>query len=118
MGMKVYWVSRHRPLPAQIDELKRLFGQGTVIEIDPKPFSSAEEIVQRFRESGAQEMVVVAPLSVIAKLTELGIQPLWAQMNLVPAMTDPNREVVTNGRVYRFEEFQRIIRVEVVMQKI
>ncbi|MEM4234967.1 MAG: hypothetical protein QXU75_07445 [Candidatus Methanomethylicaceae archaeon] len=115
---KVYWVSRHKPLPAQVKELCRLFGQDTVIEVDPNPFSSAEEIVQRFRESNAQEMVVVAPLSVIAKLTELGIQPLWAQMNLVPAMTDPNREVVTNGRVYRFEEFQRIIRVEVVMQKI
>jgi hypothetical protein len=112
--MKILWLSRHRPLPAQIAELERLFGHAEVT-IDPKPFSSAEEIVARFRAGGYDEIVVVAPLSVIARLTEMGIRPLWAEMKQIPSPSpDPSREVEANGRWYRFERFRRIVNVQIV----
>jgi hypothetical protein len=111
---KILWLSRHRPLPAQIAELERLFGH-VAVTIDPQPFSSAEEIVARFRAGGYDEMVVVAPLSVIARLTEMGIKPLWAEMKQIsgPGL-DPSREVEANGRWYRFERFRRIAKVQIV----
>jgi hypothetical protein len=112
--MKILWLSRHKPLPAQIAELERLFGR-VAVTIDPKPFSSAEEIMARFRAGGYDEMVVVAPLSVIARLTEMGIKPLWAEMKQISGPgPDPSREVEANGRWYRFERFRRIVNVQIV----
>jgi hypothetical protein len=111
---KILWLSRHRPLPAQIAELERIFGHVTVT-MDPQPFSSAEEIMARFRAGGYDEMVVVAPLSVIARLIEMGIKPLWAEMKQIPSPSpDPSREVEANGRWYRFERFRRIAKVQIV----
>jgi hypothetical protein len=116
--MKILWLSRHKPLPAQIAELERLFGN-VMVTIDPKPFSSAEEIVARFRAGGYDEMVVVAPLSVIAHLTEMGIQPLWAEMKQIPAPShDYTREVEANGRWYRFERFRRIKEVQIIFSDV
>jgi hypothetical protein len=84
--VKVYWLSRHEPLPSQVAELRRLFGEDVVIEQDPKPFDSVDDILNRFRQSGADELLVVAPLSVIAQLVQRGVKPLWAEMEQV---TDP-----------------------------
>lgn len=118
MSKGIYWVSRHDPLPAQIEELCRLFGPNTRVIPDPKPFSSALEIVDRFRASGAAEMVVVAPLSVLARICETGVKPLWAQMELVGSLSNPKSETIVNGRVYRFKEFRRVVRVEVVTEPV
>jgi hypothetical protein len=94
---KVYWLSRHAPLPSQIAELRRLFGEDVVIEQDPQPFESVDDILARFRRSGADELLVVAPLSVIAQLVQRGIKPLWAEMEQV---TDPR----IAGIEIKFEE--------------
>lgn len=80
---RIVWFSRHEPLESQIKELKRLFGEETEIIQDPKPFSSAEEVAKRYKEMGGDDMVVVAPLSVLGKLCQLGIKPLWADMEVV-----------------------------------
>ena len=102
--LKILWLSQHDPLPSQIAVLKQKFGEIKVIQ-DPRPFSSAEDIVGRFRKGGYDDIVVVAPLSVIAKLVELGIKPLWAQMDQVPVSES---EVSAKGRGYRFNRFRRI----------
>jgi len=108
---RIYWMSRHEPLPAQLRELERLFGQVEVVQ-DPKPFSSADDIVERFRLSGADDMLIVAPLSVIAAIVQRGVRPLWAEMKQVfdPAEADTE----ANGRLYRFVRFRRIkdVRIE------
>lgn len=118
--MKIYWVSRHEPLPAQRRELERLFGS-VEVQQDPRPFSNAEEIVERFWAAGANEMVVVAPLSVIQQLTELGVKPLWAEMEAIPAEEelDPEREVdAPGGRRYRFQRFRRIVGVKIEFEEL
>ena len=55
---KILWMSQHEPLPSQISALKRIFGEVEVVK-DPKPFSSAEDIVGRFRSGGYDDIVVV-----------------------------------------------------------
>lgn len=112
---KVIWFSRHDPLPSQVKELRRLFGQDVEIIQDPKPFSSAEDIVARFRAAGGDEMVVVAPLSVLGRLVDLGIKPLWAEMEQVPS---EQSEVVAAGRSYRFVRFRRVKRLVLEFEEV
>ena len=106
--MKVVWFSRHPALSSQIAELKRLFGEDVQIIPDPNPFASAEDILSRFRAKGGDEMVVVAPLSVLGRLCDLGIKPLWADMEQVPP---EQAEVIAAGRGYRFIRFRRVKRL-------
>jgi hypothetical protein len=108
-------MSRHEPLPSQIRELKHLFGDDVVIEQDPNPFANADDIVQRFKTSGADELVVVAPLSVIAELVKRGIKPLWAEMKQVDAN---EAETEAAGRYYKFVKFRRIVGVEIKFEEL
>jgi len=104
---RILWLSRHDPLPSQIERLKKIFGDVVVIK-DSKPFSGAEDIANRFRNGKYDDLVAVAPLSVIAKLIEMGIKPIWAEMELV---NPEEAEVEANGRYYRFKKFRRINRI-------
>jgi hypothetical protein len=80
---KILWMSRHPWLKSQEEELKRIFGDIKIEQIS-MPFMSAEKVVEIYKKGGYDEMVIVAPLSVIAKITEMGIKPLWADMEIVP----------------------------------
>lgn len=111
---KIVWFSRHEPLPSQIKELERIFGQIEIIR-DPNPFSSAEEVVERFKKQKADEMVIVAPLSVIARICEYGIKPLWAEMEI----TDKEHaEIETCGRYFRFKRFRRIKGIKIEFDEV
>lgn len=107
---KIIWFSRHAPIPKQLDELKRIFGPETEVIQDPNPFQTADDVVQRFRASGADEMVVVAPLSVLDQLIKRGVRPLYAEMELVE---DEDYDTIANGRKFRFIRFVRIIEITV-----
>jgi len=113
---KVYWMSRHAPLESQVKELRRLFGDDVIVEQDPQPFSSADDIVNRFRESGADELVIVAPLSVIAQVVQRGIKPLWAEMQQVDNKSEAETEAA--GRFYRFVRFRRIAGIEIKFEDV
>ncbi|MBC7340931.1 MAG: hypothetical protein H5U02_00495 [Clostridia bacterium] len=106
--VRVVWFSRHDPLERQIAELRRLFGEDVQVVRDPEPFDSAEDVVRRFRAAGGDEMVVVAPLSVLGRLCDLGLRPLWAEMEVVGP---EEAEVVVSGRHYRFARFRRVKRL-------
>lgn len=109
---KVLWMSQHRPLPVQIEALKERFGPDVKVIQDPKPFSSAEEIMMRYKAHDFDDMVIVAPLSVISKLIELGVKPLWCQMDLVASAIEA--DTTYRGRHYKFIRFRRIktVRIE------
>jgi len=112
---RILWLSQHRSLARQIAELRRIFGEVEVLQ-DVNPFSSAEDIIQRVRGGGYDETVVVAPLSVIAKLCELGLRPLWAEMEQVQRRSEA--EVVARGRFYRFQKFRRITAVRLEFEEL
>jgi hypothetical protein len=71
----VYWVSRHDLTPSQ----KVALASWRVVK-DPRPFSNADQIVKRYRGSGCDDIIVVAPLSVLQALVKKGIRPVWAEM--------------------------------------
>jgi hypothetical protein len=104
-GKRIVWMSRHSPTPTQISELERLFPNHTLI-VDERSFSGANEIVGRFHAARGDEMVVVAPWTVIRELVRRGLTPIYAEMRQVPC--DTEHEVAINSkrkRCYRFVRF-------------
>lgn len=111
---RVIWFSRHNPLEKQKEELKRIFGEVEIL-IDTQPFSNADNIVDRFFAAKADEMVVVAPLSVIDQLCQRGIQPLFAEMEVVQ---NDEYDVVAAGRKYKFLKFTRIKEINITKEEL
>jgi hypothetical protein len=116
---KILWVSKNTPLDSQVTELKRLFGEDAVIDQDGKPFSSAQDILRRYRRGGYDEMVLIAPLSVCRIVVSLGCKPLWSEMSQVTA-SQSELEVQGMGdrirgtsRYYRFVKFKRLESIDI-----
>ncbi|MBO0887473.1 hypothetical protein J2P12_00070 [Candidatus Bathyarchaeota archaeon] len=118
-GKKIIWVSRHAPLKSQISELERLFPKHTLV-IEKRPFSSAEQIVKRFREAEGDEMVVVAPWSVMRQIIKLGIRPIYAEMK--PTTSADAESVIVSGRkkrrYYKFVGFSYCTDVSLKLEPI
>jgi len=119
--MKILWMSRHAPLQAQIDWLNHRFGNVEITQ-DPNPFDTAQVIVNRYHSGGFDDMVVVAPLSVIDQLIKRGIKPLWAEMDQIPvseAKDSPYDCVVVNGRRgFRFTHFSRVVELRMIFEEV
>lgn len=109
---RILWLSRHPPIPAQRRELERLW-PGCSIDQQVSPYLDAAEIARRVRDDGYDELVVVAPLSVIDHLCRRGLRPLRAEMEPVPRVgpCDRDCEVDVGSRRVRFREFRRITRL-------
>lgn len=111
---RIVWLSRHKPLEKQVRELERLFGPVELLH-DSESFTTADRIVEKFRRSGAQEMVIVAPLSVIDQLVQRGIRPLYAEMTQVH---DGLYDVAVNGRKFIFQRFTRIVGIKIEKEEL
>ena len=107
---KILWVSRHTPHGRQIETLRSTYGGDTVVDQESKPFDDARQIVKRFREGKYDEMVIVAPLSVIAVICTEGINPLYSE---AIEENDPAKIEFrgARGQGFRFVRFRRIKRV-------
>ena len=89
-----------------------MFGPDTRVEQESRPFDDARQIARRFKEGGFDDMVVVAPLSVLAILCDQGLNPLWSQM--VEENDSARIEVRgARGQGFRFDRFRRVKRVAV-----
>jgi hypothetical protein len=104
--MKIMWMSQHVPTKRQLTTLEALFPSYELI-IDARAFDSADDIIARYRASSAEEIVVVAPLTVIRELVRRGIHPIWAEMRQIPCQSH-DVEVRTKRRCYKFVRFKRV----------
>ena len=107
---RILWVSRHTPHQRQLVALREMYGQDAVIEQELRPFDDARQIARRFREGGFDDMVIVAPLSVIQVLCNENIRMLWSE---AVEENDPTKIEFRGARNqgYRFVRFRRIKRV-------
>jgi hypothetical protein len=113
-------MSRHAPLASQKIALEKLF-PGHQLIIEKRPFSSAEQIVNRFRAVAGDEMVVVAPWSVVRQLIRLGIKPIYAEMK--PTSAADGEAVTVPGkskrkRYYKFVGFHYCTDVSLKLEPI
>lgn len=131
----VLWVSRHRPLEAQVRSLReRLGGDVEIVHLPHAP--SADYVLEKAREIGAEYIVPVLPLSFIAHLAERGREEgfsiLFARMEQIAATRnpaearrlveeDPSRRTAVSYpdgtiRVFEFKRFERVRKVELVTE--
>lgn len=76
---KVLWLSRHHPDKGEERELRRIFGAIEVV-VDDHPIASengVEDVAGRMRSGQFDEVVLVAPTSILDGLCQKGIYPLW-----------------------------------------
>ena len=145
------WLSRHEPLLAQRRALERHF-PGCQWLMDSDIFVDAADIVKRVDKArngnGASvEVAIVAPLSLIQKLIERGIRPLWPVMRQVlsdhPASLDwyrlsgdPEPPLIVpiaaeywrahtdscvlapRGRVLEFVKFRRLVGIHMELEEL
>lgn len=129
----VAWVSKHEPKPAQISVLKEKLGDPLQLVKISQTFTSAEDIYNQIKASNAKYAVVVLPLSMIAILTQKkDVVWLWAEMAQVHShscpgaqectqfkpKTDVVLETPTFNRHLRFKEFRKIIKVEMITERL
>ncbi|MEM4563577.1 MAG: hypothetical protein QXI55_06610, partial [Thermofilum sp.] len=130
----VLWVSRHKPLPAQLRALEEKLGEIDVVQIEHVP--TADYVIDLARRLGAKVIVPVLPLSFIARLVEEagrhGYTVLMARMEAVATTRSVDearrllyeaperRSIATYAdgtiRVFEFVRFERIKKVEVVTE--
>ncbi|MEM1690733.1 MAG: hypothetical protein QXG48_06165 [Thermofilaceae archaeon] len=130
----VLWVSRHKPLPAQLRALEEKLGEIDVVQLEHVP--NSDYVIDLARRLGAKVIVPVLPLSFIARIVEeagrRGYIVLFAKMNAILTTRDfdeakrlileaPDRRTITTYadgsiRVFEFERFERVVRVEVVTE--
>lgn len=107
---KILWMSRHQEHASQIAALRQMYGDDVQIDHETRPFDDARQIVRRYRQGGYDDMVIVAPLSVIAVICQEGIRPLWSE-----AVEENNTSRIefrgARGQGYRFVRFRRIVRL-------
>jgi hypothetical protein len=106
---KICWLSQHQIHSAQVKVLRQMFGEDVQVIHDAQSFDSAETIVRRYKEGGYDDIIVVAPLSVIHRMTELGVRPLWAEAKEVKDRKLADWSI--KGRHYRFLGFKRVKRL-------
>lgn len=114
---KILWVSRHKPMPLQVDFLREIFGR---IQIDlysnNSHWRSAQKIADFFWQGKYTEIVVILPMSVIARLCEMGINPLWAEMDQI--YSSSQADLSYNGRYYKFIGFRRIKEINMIFSDV
>lgn len=102
MPKKILWQSRHRPDEGRLAELRRIFGEIEVIIDDSTQFApetGAADIASRMQSGGFEEIVLVAPTSILDGLVRKGIKPLW------PTMSNDRRTFLGFDRV---DEIRRV----------
>jgi len=134
--MKVAWVSRHRPLRAEEDELRRILGPDIELVLVSNTYRNADEVFAELVETNAKVAVVVLPLSVVSRLIgpaqRAGIDLWWPRMQKLHdcegPSTCPDFDMDTDiwlpyyrsdtGRHMRFLRFERIQEVRLITEPI
>ena len=118
--MRILWLSRHVPQEAQVAALRERFGDIEIVRraitLHNNPRAGADEVERLLAEVGAIEMVGVLPIPHLAEVTQRGIHPIRAIMTRTPTGSVlPNGEIEYN---FDFERFERVIKIEVVTEKL
>ncbi|SRR6266576_334207 len=116
MPSTIMWMSQHTPTLRQKEELERLF-PGHILLVDPRPFDGVDDILARYKLAQADEMVVVAPLTVMRALVRQGLHPIYAEMRSCSPKS-PLAEVYVGQRAYHFVAFHRVDAVTLKLTKL
>ncbi|MEM4976419.1 MAG: hypothetical protein QXT64_03735 [Desulfurococcaceae archaeon] len=111
---RILWISRHPPLPKEVEELERIFGKVQILQY-ASGVRDADHVIRLIKQYGADEVVTILPLSIIMRLTERGIHPLWPECVQVE---NGEYDFIDegSGRKYKFVRFVRVREVKLVTE--
>ena len=109
MPKKILWVSQHAMNGVQMGALRRMFGVDVEVVEDDRPYDNAQTIVRRFRDGGYDDIIVVAPYSVLDRMCQLGLRPLWSDADQV--FDSKLADWRVRDRMYRFIGFKRVVKM-------
>jgi len=137
--IRVFWVSRHDPLPAQILKLKEILGEFSLVKISGTipTVDHLLDIIKHMKKS-KNIIIPVLPLSFIARLCEVrnreGFDIWYAEMKQIAETKDINeaqrvvnekpetRTLTTYAdgtiKVFEFISFKRIKQVKIELEDI
>ncbi|MBP3284383.1 MAG: hypothetical protein J6M02_02655 [Clostridia bacterium] len=120
--MKIFWFSRHTMTPAQLADLKRIYGADLEVAQASASVSSAKEVVELAGD--ADVLAVVLPPALLADLTN-------PRINTKPVIRAVANRIPTGGTVvnpatgkeeaeYRFEHagWEKVIRIVVETERL
>lgn len=106
----ILWLSRHSANNKQIKELEEVFNDTVDIIKVSATIQTPREVKDLMAKFKCDDVVAVLPLSMLAKMTNIGIRPLRAVMS---------RELDNQGEpVFHHEYFERIFDVNVVSRSL
>ena len=111
--MKVLRLTRHEAEPKQVADLKRLFGENVEIVMVSEKVLDVERVKELVVEHGADIIEIVLPLPIVAELTRPDTE---FKIPILRAIT--KREFVGDQVSFPFQHYERIIRVEVVSERL
>lgn len=111
MAKVLFMHSDGGPTPRQIEALKRLYGDDVEIIHDAYYNRELDVLINRIYETKCDDIVLVAPFTVIKLLCERGIYPLFAVMKKTTA---DKAELTRFGKHIMFSHYVRVkaIRME------
>ena len=130
----VLWLSRHRPLPVQIEALKEKLGDIILLE-HSKPLPTVDKVLELIEDVEADYVIPVLPLTFVVRLVEESrkrkfkvIRPIMDLVHECSSTSCPDYDPRTDtlvetkdyetGRVfyrhYRFREFRILKEVQFV----
>jgi hypothetical protein len=123
----ILWISRHQPLKEQKKQLKQLFGDIS-FTLWQSGVRDAEHVLELKKMFDADEIVTILPLTIIQKLCEIGVYPLYPEMKLIHdnCMIEGCKEydssmdyIDFNARKHwRFVKFVRVKSIEMIYEEI
>ena len=133
----ILWISRHEPLPAQLEVLEQKLGKFRLVK-HSKPIATAEKAIELAKNVRADYIIPVLPLSFIIHLVseakKHGFTVLRAEMeNIHNCKVQPcpefdefqdtimeSRDLGTGKTIYRhfrFREFRVLKKINIVSEK-
>jgi len=111
---RILWISRHPPLPKEVEALEKAFGKVQVFQY-ASSVRDADHVIRLVEQYGADEVVTILPLSIIMRLCERGLHPIW------PECVQVNGEEYDfvdegSGRKYKFIRFVRVKKVLMITE--
>ena len=111
---RILWISRHPPLPKQIEELRRIFGNIELIQYAGfvKDDKHVAELIKMYK---ADDVVCIIPMSMIYHIVrDMKIYPLFPEMELLPNdAKEYDYMDQKTGKKYRHVKFTRIVGFEI-----
>lgn len=133
----VLWVSRHTPLKAQIEELKRKIPDIMLVQVSLK-IPSAEYLYYNIKAIKAKYVVPILPLSFLRRLLKLAgndiiiLWPIMRELHVKPFGEEPcseydtERDIIAEGydkygvkiqRHYRFQKFSILKDIKLILEE-